>query len=77
MLESPGRGGMAFFSSALKPESIIFSLRLRSAILETSKSRGLNSEVHVKTNATAAQTPNCLSEPLALRIKPLEFKNEA
>jgi hypothetical protein len=21
--------------------------------------------------------PNCLSEPLALRIKPLEFKNEA
>ena len=44
MLESPGRGGMAFLSNALEPELIIFCLRLRSAILETSKSRGLNSE---------------------------------
>ena len=52
--------------------------RLRSANLETSKSRGLNSEAQTsKRIPPLLRLPNCLSEPLALRIKPLEFKNEA
>ena len=52
--------------------------RLRSSILETSKSRGLNSESPTsKRTNFATQPSNCISEPLTLRIKPLEFDNKS
>src|SRR5260370_28478537 len=55
-----------------------YAFRLRSANLETSKSRGLSSEAQTSKRATRApQTPDCITQATRLRIKPLEFPDEA